>query len=114
MSKLTCYHSLDFASAKKRVFLQNAPIDPYKVELEDYENINDLIARSVRTKKKFEPETNSAAVYETDEEIAQQLPEYVDQSPKPEIEAEQEAAAAEQSEGQAASNSAETGSEAMQ
>lgn len=114
MNNLTCYHSLDFASAKKRVFLQNAPIDPYKVELEDYENINDLIARCVRTKKPFKPETNSAAVYDTDEDIAQQLPEYKDQLAQPEIEPEKEQAAAEQSEGQAISNSGETGSEPMQ
>lgn len=113
MNNLVCYHSLDFASAKKRVYLQNLPVDPYKVQLEDYENINDLIARSIRMKKPFKPETNSAALYESDEDIAKQLPEYIDQLPQPEIEAEQKLDEAKQSDGKSSLISAETGSEAM-
>lgn len=102
-----CYHSLDFASAKKRAFKDNNPIDEYQVQLEDYENINDLIARSIRTKKPFTPETNSSAIYETDEEIAQQLPEY-NLSDQEGIEPDQEAGEAKQSDGEPASMSGES------
>lgn len=48
VKKQSCYHSLDFASVKKRMQNEDFKVDPYMVELEDYENINDLIARSVQ------------------------------------------------------------------
>lgn len=81
VKKQSCYHSLDFASVKKRMQNEDFKVDPYKVELEDYENINDLIARSVRTKTKFVPEHDANAIYDSDDDIAAQItPEwFVDQ-----------------------------------
>lgn len=56
------YKSLDFSSAPVRI----EPNDPgeYQVHLEDYESLNDLIRRSIRTRSKFAPETSENAVYD--------------------------------------------------
>lgn len=71
MYQCKCYHSLDFASAMKRV--EPNKVDDYRVQLEDYENINDLINRSLLCKQRFVPHQDPNAVYETDDQIAQQL-----------------------------------------
>lgn len=56
------YKSLDFKQNSKRI----EPNDPgvYQVHAEDYESINDLIRRSIRTKSRFVPETSENAVYD--------------------------------------------------
>lgn len=56
------FKSLDFKSHSKRV----EPNDPgvYQVHAEDYESINDLIRRSIRTRSHFVPETDENAVYD--------------------------------------------------
>ena len=112
VKKQSCYHSLDFASAKKRMQNEDFKVDPYKVELEDYENINDLIARSVRTKKTFVPEHDANAIYDSDEDIAEQiLPEYIDQQAQPDIELDPVSSEAKQSDGKEETSSSEAGSE---
>lgn len=62
MSNMKIYMSLAFEENKKRI----EPNDPgdYEVHLEDYESINDLIARSIRTKTKFTPQRDENAVYD--------------------------------------------------
>lgn len=56
--------SLDFASQKKRI--EKTVVDPYQVHAEDYENINDLVRRSVRCKERIKPDTNPLAEYDED------------------------------------------------
>lgn len=56
------HKSLDFADNAERI--EKNVVDEYSVHLEDYESINDLIARSRRTKTKFVPETSENAVYD--------------------------------------------------
>lgn len=56
------YRSLDFNSHSKRVEPNDAGV--YQVHAEDYESINDLIRRSIRTKSRFVPETSENAVYD--------------------------------------------------
>lgn len=58
------YRSLDFASMQKRIEPNEA--GDYLVHLEDYESLNDLIRRSIRTKTKFVPERSENAVYDDD------------------------------------------------
>lgn len=62
MPNMKIYMSLAFEENKKRI----EPNDPgdYEVHLEDYESINDLIARSIRTKTKFTPQRDENAVYD--------------------------------------------------
>lgn len=57
------YHTFDFEIAKKRI--EPNIVDKYQVQAEDYENINDLIKRSIRTKTKFTEEK----VYESEYDI---------------------------------------------
>lgn len=57
------YHTFDFNSAKKRI--EPNIVDKYQVQAEDYENVNDLIKRSIRTKTKFHEEK----VYESEYDI---------------------------------------------
>lgn len=112
VKKQSCYHSLDFASVKKRMQNEKFEVDPYAVELEDYENINDLIARSVRTKTKFVPDHDENAVYDSDDDIASQiLPENIDQQAQPDIELDPVSSEAKQSDGKEETSSSETGSE---
>lgn len=115
-SSVRCYHSLDFDSAKKRLKedLNNWKNGPYIVHVEDYESINDMVRRCVKTKTKFPIEQNNPlAHYDSDEEIAQQLPEYIDRTAKPESVSEQEQAKDEQSEVEASSTSDSSGSEPL-
>lgn len=56
------YNSLDFKSQITRIEKNNP--GKYLVHLEDYENLNDLIRRSIRTKSRFVPETSKNAVYD--------------------------------------------------
>lgn len=111
-------HSMDFDMQAFRLKeeLSKRVNDDYIVHIEDYENINDMVRRCIITKTKFKPESNPLATYDTDEDIAAQLPEYneqKDQSSTAGIEPEQEQAAAEQSEGKASSISGSTASETM-
>lgn len=111
-------HSMDFDMQAFRLKeeLSKRVNDDYIVHTEDYENINDMVRRCIITKTKFKPESNPLATYDTDEDIAAQLPEYneqKDQSSTAGIEPEQEQAAAEQSEGKASSISGSTASETM-
>lgn len=93
-STVRCYHSLDFDSAEKRLKedLSNWKNGPYIVHVEDYESINDMVRRCVKTKTKLPTESNPLAHYDTDEDIVQQLPEYADQMAKSESVSEQEQA----------------------
>jgi len=110
------YHSLDFDVARKRSRQNLTEPGPYLVHAEDFENINDLIARSQRMRRlnvndsitqTAHDEHVSGAHYETDKEILDQLVE--DQlympyaTPK---EAEQVKAEVKQSEDKAVTNSA--------
>lgn len=65
------YSPYDFESAHKRI--EKTVVDSYKVQLEDYENINDLVERSIRTKTPFKPEKIAGAEYDSDEIIDQWL-----------------------------------------
>lgn len=56
------YMSLAFKDNADRI--EKNVVDDYSVHLEDYESINDLIARSIRTRTKFTPETDKNAVYD--------------------------------------------------
>ena len=117
------YHSLDFDVARKRSRQNLTKSGPYEVHAEDYENINDLIARSQRMRRlnvndsiiqTAHDEHISGAQYESDQEILEQLVKdqlYVpDATPK---EAEQAKADVKQSEDKANANSAsETQSQA--
>lgn len=49
------FKSLDFESQRKRIEPNTS--GDYLVHLEDYESLNDLICRSVRTKSVFKPVT---------------------------------------------------------
>lgn len=113
-------HSMDFdmQALRLKAELAKRVNDEYIVHTEDYESINDMVRRCIITKTKFKPESNPLAMYDTDEDIAAQLPEYAtdeqkDQSSTAGKEPEQEQAAAEQSEGKASSNSGSTASETM-
>lgn len=112
--KLHSYHSLDFVSAKARLKDEPFVVDKYSVETEDYENINDLIARSVRTKTKFVPETDETAIYESDKDIASQILDNYNLSLKDDIETEQEESDGKQSDAKDPSPSVENGTETMQ
>lgn len=114
-------HSMDFDMQAFRLKeeLAKRVNDDYVVHTEDYENINDMVRRCIITKTKFVPESNPLATYDTDEDIAVQLPEYTaseqkDQSSTAGKEPEQEQAEAEQSDGKASSISGSTASETMQ
>lgn len=65
------YGPYDFESAKKRV--EKTVVDPYKVQLEDYENINDLVERSIRTKAPLKLDKIDGAQYDDDKIIDQWL-----------------------------------------
>lgn len=66
------YKPLDFSTVSSRI--EPTVVDPYSVHLEDYESLNDLIARSIRCKQKFVPETDKNAFYDDflDDEKLQQ------------------------------------------
>lgn len=97
------YKSLDFESQKKRI----EPNEPgeYLVHLEDYESLNDLIRRSVRTKSPFKPESSKDAVYDDVlDEFDEEYQKLIDQNQPEVIKPEENTATAEQSEGQASVN----------
>lgn len=106
-STIRCYHTFDFDSAEKRLKedLDSWKNGPYIVHIEDYESINDMVRRCVKTKMKLPIESNPLAYYESDEEISQQLPEYIDQTATLESVSEQEQAKDERSEVEASSTS---------
>lgn len=109
-------HSMDFETQAVRLKneLSKRVNDDYVVHLEDYENINDMVRRCTITKTRINPETNPLATYDTDEEIAAQLPEYSQEeasSSQAGIESEQEQAVAKQSDGKASSPSDSPASE---
>ncbi|AXH73093.1 MAG: hypothetical protein [Microviridae sp.] len=115
-----CVHSMDFGIQALRLNLELSKRvnDDYIVHTEDYENINDMVRRCTITKTKLKIDNNPAATYDTDEDIAAQLPEYaaneqIDQSSTAGKEPEQEQAAAKRSDGKASSNSGSTASETM-
>lgn len=56
------FKSLDFKSQRERIEPNTA--GDYLVHLEDYESLNDLIRRSIRTKSKFVPEKRPDAEYD--------------------------------------------------
>lgn len=62
--QIKVFHSMDFQAAQKRI--EKNEVDPYQVHLEDYENINDMINRAIRTKGYFEPTNNPSAIYDGD------------------------------------------------
>lgn len=94
------YKSLDFESQKERIEPNN-PGD-YLVHLEDYESLNDLIRRSIRTKSTFKPESSKDAVYDDVlDEFDKEYQKIIDQNQPEDIKPEENTATAEQSEGQA-------------
>lgn len=71
---IKCFSTYDFEGVNKRV--EKTVVDPYKVQLEDYENINDLVERSIRTKtplKNVLPDKIDGAQYDDDKIIDQWL-----------------------------------------
>lgn len=107
------YHSFDFKSAQKRI--KKTSSGDYLVHLEDYENINDLIERSIRCKRKFVPETNPEASYDDifDEGSLEKLQEKIDRLEQEKVDSEQSAGQTERSEGQTAEVSEENVSAPM-
>lgn len=113
-------HSMDFGMQALRLNseLSKRVNDDYIVHVEDYENINDMVRRCTITKTKLKIDSNPSATYDTDEDIAAQLPKYAaneqkDQSSLAGKEPEQEQAVAEQSDGKASLNSGSTASETI-
>lgn len=105
------YKSLDFVSAGNRIE-ENTPGD-YIVHLEDYESLNDLIARSIRTKTKFVPEASENAEYDDDKYIDDVIGSYdpditdiINQKPAEDVKAGSEAGESERSEATEASTPA--------
>lgn len=64
---LKVHHNFDFKSVDQR--LEKTVVDPYRVQIEDYENINDLVNRSIRTKTKLDLEKIPGAEYDDDKII---------------------------------------------
>lgn len=90
------FHSLDFSSQKGR-------IEPTKsgdnlVHIEDFENINDLIRRSVRTKTPFVPEHDKNAVYDDLDKIQEEIQIEIDRFEPTDVQTEQNRSKDEQSE----------------
>lgn len=81
------YKSLDFNSQQERIEPNTA--GEYLVHLEDYESLNDLIRRSIRTKSVFVPESDKNAVYDDEimDDIATEIDKtIIDQTPSADIE----------------------------
>lgn len=97
------FHSLDIKSQQARI--EKTVIDPYDVHTEDYEDLNDIIRRAVRTKTKpnFGDVRNDAEYDEALDDVADEFEKLSE-----ELAAEDEAAAAEQSEAAAAEVEADT------
>lgn len=71
------YMSLDFASAPARI--EKNVAGEYCIHAEDFENINDLVQRSIRTRTKLPDLSSDRAEY--DDEFEPQTPEnQIDQS----------------------------------
>lgn len=83
------YMSFDFVTAKKRI--EPNKVDKYAVQAEDYENINDLISRSIRTKTKFKEEKVYDSEYDFDlDKEFEKVPEMEVEAPAEQSEAEAE------------------------
>lgn len=63
------YGPFDTKSMQKRV--EKTVNDKYSVHLEDFENINDLIRRSIITKTSFKAEKIDGLTYDTDKELTE-------------------------------------------
>lgn len=97
------YKSLDFESQKKRIEPNQS--GDYLVHLEDYESLNDLIRRSIRTKSVFKPESSNNAVYDDVlDEFDKEYQKTIDQNQPEVIKPEENTATVEQSEDQASVN----------
>ena len=94
------FSTYDYQGINKRI--EKTIVDPYHVQLEDYENINDLVERSIRTKsplKNVLPDKIDGAQYDSDKIIDQWLNEAGIQTNEPENQkASKSAVADEQSE----------------
>lgn len=90
------YKSLDFSSQKKRI--EKTKSGESLVHIEDYENINDLIRRAVRTKTKFVPESDENAVYDDLEEISAEIEKEIDRNQLQDNSSEQSSSTDERSE----------------
>lgn len=104
------YRSLDFNRNSKRI----EPNDPgtYQVHMEDYESINDLIRRSIRTKSRFVPQRDENALYddvldEVNEDLSE-TPENIDRNLPADTEVDNAASSAERSEARNAADTAST------
>lgn len=72
------FHSLDFSSQKARI--EKTPDTPYLVHLEDYESINDTIARSIRIGHKYRPENDMAEYAQYDEDFLSETQSIIDRT----------------------------------
>nr|CDL66000.1 unnamed protein product [uncultured bacterium] len=103
------YHPMDYSHSKDRIEPNNP--GKYMVHAEDFENINDLIARSIITKTPFKPETDEDAYYDTDDDIAAELgvdiPTKEDRPAEPAVDAEQGSTKGERSEAKESQSSAQ-------
>lgn len=104
------YKSLDFEASKSRIEPNDAGV--YSVHAEDFENINSLIERSIRTRTKFVPETDKNAVYDdflSDEELLNNI----DRTQEGDTEASQAATDGKQSVAEEAATEASTPAPAL-
>lgn len=94
------FNSLDFKSQRERI--EPTVAGDYEVHLEDYESLNDLIRRSIRTKSPFKAESNPNASYDDVlDDLDKEFEEMINQNQPEVIKPEDSTAKAEQSEGQA-------------
>lgn len=91
------FKSLDFKSQQERIEPNTA--GEYLVHLEDYESLNDLIRRSVRTKSVFRPESDKNALYDDVlDEFDDEFQKIIDRNQQDEVKSEQTKVEVEQSE----------------
>lgn len=82
-----CFSTYDFEGVNKRV--EKTVVDPYCVQLEDYENINDLVERAIRTKaplKSVLPDKIDGAEYDSEKVINEWLTDAGIQQTEPQAE----------------------------
>lgn len=110
------FKSLDFEVSKKRIE-PNTPGE-YLVHLEDYESLNDLIRRSVRTSSKFDVPSSETGEFDDAFTIDEEKPQTYNNIDKlissQDTKEELKVPNAERSEGQGTANSSEVAAEEMQ
>lgn len=102
------HKSMDFTHVMDRIEKTNS--GPYLVHLEDYESLNDLIRRSVRTKTRADLPTKETGSFDDVFEVLDDTEENKqnDLLADPEVDERQQASDAERSEGKEAASLEET------